>query len=172
MVNQCADIDKVLRDINKRMRRLEKSDSEKTEEIGRLNRLIGQKDVEIHRLQTKLDNANARIEELEGDGRDDDEEIGDDTPNGGSGKPELNSRNSSVSPSQESIAARELRRTSYLRKPSNKPSGGQLGHKGSTLQTTDTPDRIVKHEPQYCKCCDVHWKAYNTVRSARRRLST
>lgn len=153
MVNQCTDIDKVLRDISKRMRRLEKSDSEKTEEIGRLNRLIGQKDVEIHRLQTKLDNANARIEELEGDGRDDDEEIGDDTPNGGSGKPELNSRNSSVPPSQESIAAREFRRTSSLRKPSNKPSGGQPGHKGSTLQTTDTPDRIVKHEPQYCKCC-------------------
>ena len=58
MVNQCTDIDKVLRDIKKRMRKLEKSDSEKTEEIGRLNRLIGQKDVEIHRLQTKLDSAN------------------------------------------------------------------------------------------------------------------
>ena len=152
MVNQCTDIDKVLRDIKKRMRKLEKSDSEKTEEIGRLNRLIGQKDVEIHRLQTKLDSANARIKELEGDGRDE-EEIGDDTPKCGSGKPELNSRNSSVPPSQESIAARELRRTNSLRKPSNKPSGGQPGHKGSTLQTTDTPDRTIKHEPLYCKCC-------------------
>lgn len=153
MANQCTDIDKVLSDINKRMRKLEKSDSEKTEEIGRLNRLIGQKDVEIHRLQRKLDNANARIEELEGDGHNDDEEMNDDTSEGGSGKPELNSRNSSVPPSQESIAARELRRTSSLRKPSNKPSGGQPGHKGSTLQTSDTPDRIIKHEPQYCKCC-------------------
>ena len=40
-----------------------------------------------------------------------------------------------------------------MRKPSGKPSGGQPGHKGSTLQSVSTPDRIVKHEPAYCKCC-------------------
>ena len=129
MVNQCTDIDKVLRDINKRMRKLEKSDSEKTEEIGLLNRMINQKDVEIHQLKSKLDDANARIEELENGDHDDDNDI----KNGGSGKPELNIRNSSVPPSQESIADRELRSTSSLRKPSSRPSGGQSGHKGSTL---------------------------------------
>ena len=45
------------------------------------------------------------------------------------------------------------RRTKSLRKPSGKPSGGQPGHKGSTLQSVSTPDRIIKHEPAYCKCC-------------------
>lgn len=40
-----------------------------------------------------------------------------------------------------------------MRKPSGKPSGGQPGHKGSTLQSVSTPDRIVKHEPACCKCC-------------------
>ena len=59
----------------------------------------------------------------------------------------------SVLPSKESIAARELRRTKSLRKPSGRPSGGQSGHKGSTLQTVSTPDRIVRHEPECCKCC-------------------
>ena len=147
MARQCTDTDEVLRMINQRLRKLEKSDSEKTEEIGRLNRIIGQKDKEIHSLKIDLANANARIEELEVDN--DDEDDSSDT----SGKPEKNSRNSSVPPSQESIAARELRRTKSLRKPSGKPSGGQPGHKGSTLQSVSTPDRIIEHKPAYCKCC-------------------
>ena len=140
--------------INQRLRKLEKSDSEKNEEIGRLNRVIGRKDVEIHNLKkelastrTELADANARIKELESDS---DEE---DDSSGSSGKPEKNSSNSSIPPTQESIAARELRRTKSLRKPSGKPSGGQPGHKGSTLQSVSAPDRIVRHEPAYCKCC-------------------
>ena len=147
MGRQCTDMDDVLRLINQRLRKLEKSDSEKNEEIGRLNRIINQKDVEIHDLKMelattkeKLSEAEARIKELEADA-------------GTSGKPEKNSSNSSVPPSQESIAARELRRTSSLRKPSGRPSGGQPGHKGSTLQTVSTPDMTIRHEPQYCMCC-------------------
>ena len=154
MARQCTDIDEVLRSINQRLRKLEKSDSEKTEEIGRLNRVICKKDKEIHKLKleltsTKSDLADAktRIKELE------DENDEKDDSAGSSGKPEKNCSNSSVPPSQESIAARELRRTKSLRKPSGKPSGGQPGHKGSTLQSVSTPDRIIKHEPAYCKCC-------------------
>lgn len=154
MAKQCTDTDEVLRMINQRLRKLEKSDSEKTEEIGRLNRIIGQKDKEIHALKmdlastkSELADAQTRIKELEGDDGDED------NSSGTSGKPEKNSSNSSVPPSQESIAARELRRTKSLRKPSGKPSGGQPGHKGHTLQTVAEPDVIVKHEPVYCKCC-------------------
>ena len=154
MARQCTDIDEVLRSINQRLRKLEKSDSEKTEEIGRLNRIVCQKDMEMHKLKleltsTKSDLADAktRIKELE------DENDEKDDSAGSSEKPEKNCSNSSVPPSQESIAARELRRTKSLRKPSDKPSGGQPGHKGSTLQSVSTPDRIIKHEPAYCKCC-------------------
>ena len=154
MARQCTDIDEVLRSINQRLRKLEKSDSEKTEEIGRLNRVICQKNKEIHKLKleltsTKSDLADAktRIKELEDENDEKDDSVG------SSGKPEKNCSNSSVPPSQESIAARELRRTKSLRKPSDKPSGGQPGHKGSTLQSVSTPDRIIKHEPAYCKCC-------------------
>ena len=154
MARQCTDMDEALRLVNQRLRKLEKSDSEKTEEIGRLNRIINQKDVEIHSLKTELATtkkelsaAKARIKELEDDRGEDD------GSSRASGKPEKNSGNSSVPPSQESIAARELRRTKSLRKPSGKPSGGQPGHKGSTLQTVTTPDRVIKHEPHYCECC-------------------
>ena len=93
MESQCTDIDDVLRQINLRLRKLEKSDSEKNEEIGRLNRIIGQKDVEIHILKTELSSArkelaeaNDRIKELK---KDSDEDAG---PSGTSGKPEKNVR--------------------------------------------------------------------------------
>ncbi len=155
MTRDCTDIDVVLRQMNQRLRKLEKSDSEKNEEIGHLNRIINQKDVEIHSLKkelastkselastkSELADAKARIKELnKGDGNT-------------SKKPEKNSSNSSVPPSQESIASRELRRTKSLRKPSGRPSGGQPGHKGHTLHTIDKPDVTIKHEPAYCKCC-------------------
>ena len=97
MASDCTDIDVVLRQINQRLRKLEKSDSEKTEEIGRLNRGINQKDAEIHNLKTELAVAKERIKELE--------EAADDTSST-SGKPEKNSSNSSIPPSQESIASR------------------------------------------------------------------
>ena len=155
MARQCTDIDEILRSINQRLRKLEKSDSEKTEEIGRLNRVICQKDKEIHNLKVELASsksdladAKTRIKELEGE-----EPAEEDESSSSSEKPEKNSSNSSVPPSQESIAARELRRTKSLRKPSSKPSGGQPGHKGSTLQSVSTADRVIKHEPAYCKCC-------------------
>lgn len=154
MAKDCTDIDDVLRQINQRLHKLEKSDSEKNEEIGRLNRIINQKDVEIHSLKAELSSTKSeladtkeRIRELE------DEDDDDDNSHDTSGKPEKNSSNSSIPPSQESIAARELRRTNSLRKPSGKPSGGQPGHKGQTLKSIAEPDRIIKHEPSFCKCC-------------------
>ena len=73
------------------------SDSEKNEEIGRLNRVINQKDVEIHNLTSELAIAKECIKELEG---------ADDDTSSTPGKPEKNSSNSSIPPSQESIASR------------------------------------------------------------------
>ena len=83
MAKQCTDMDDALSLINQRLRKLEKSDSEKTEEIGRLNRIINRKDKEIHSLKAELattkkelSEAKARIKELEGGD-------GDDGPSGG-----------------------------------------------------------------------------------------
>lgn len=97
MARQCTDIDEVLRSINLRLRKLEKSDSEKTEDIGRLNRIVCQKDKEIHKLKleltsTKSDLADAktRIKELEDENDEKDDSVG------SSGKPEKNCSNSSA----------------------------------------------------------------------------
>lgn len=56
-------------------------------------------------------------------------------------KPKKDSHNSNTPPSKEDIAASEERkRTKSLREPSGKKSGGQPGHKGSTLQREERSD--------------------------------
>ncbi|MFK7810492.1 MAG: IS66 family transposase [Saprospiraceae bacterium] len=59
-----------------------------------------------------------------------------------------NSKNSSIPPSKD-----ENRKTKSLRKKSGKKSGGQAGHKGSTLKMCENPDEIIEHDPNYCQCC-------------------
>jgi transposase len=64
--------------------------------------------------------------------------------------PKKNSRNSSISPSQDPFRPK---RTSSLRTKSGNQQGGQSGHPGSTLEMSSTPDVIVNHEPEYCHRC-------------------
>lgn len=45
--------------------------------------------------------------------------------------------------------------TKSLRTKSNKPSGGQLGHKGKTLEMRKNPDKIEHHLPEYCNGCGM-----------------
>lgn len=68
------------------------------------------------------------------------------------------SHNSSIPPSKDSLKvqsekAKKLLMTQSLREKSNKPSGGQPGHEGTTLAFSDTPDFIEKHVPHYCTSC-------------------
>ena len=63
----------------------------------------------------------------------------------------LNSSNSGKPPSSDGL--KKPSRVSSLRKPSNKPSGGQKGHKGETLERVAKPDNIVDHYPSSCTSC-------------------
>ena len=47
----------------------------------------------------------------------------------------------------------ELLATRSLREKSSKPSGGQVGHKGTTLEMVNNPDSVVEHKSNYCKRC-------------------
>jgi transposase len=73
--------------------------------------------------------------------------------------PPKDSHNSSIPPSAESLKAQAIRRTRSLRKPSGRPTGGQPGHKGSTIQMSDTPDSVEKHVPGYCTRCGLSLEA-------------
>lgn len=67
-------------------------------------------------------------------------------------KPKKDSSNSSISPSSD---ISKPKKNQSLREKSNKPSGGQLGHKGSYLAQSDTPDEIIElvYGINECKEC-------------------
>lgn len=60
-----------------------------------------------------------------------------------------NSNNSSIPPSKDEN--RPVRRS--LREKSSRKPGGQDGHKGTTLQMIDNPDKIEVLVSDYCQCC-------------------
>lgn len=48
-----------------------------------------------------------------------------------------------------------------LREKSNRKSGGQTGHKGSSLKMSEKPDEIQKYIPKYCKQCGEKFNGYS-----------
>src|ERR1700675_4817410 len=65
----------------------------------------------------------------------------------------LNSSNSGKPPSSDGL--KKPPRVTSLREPSDKPSGGQKGHKGETLRQVAEPDIIVDHFPSACTTCSL-----------------
>lgn len=61
-----------------------------------------------------------------------------------------NSGNSSIPPSKDENRARG---DQSLREKSGKKSGGQPGHKGSTLSMVSEPDQVIDHLPGICGHC-------------------
>jgi transposase len=58
------------------------------------------------------------------------------------------SHNSSMAPSSDLFSTKK-----NLRIVSTKPNGGQLGHKGTTLEMTATPDKIIDLKSEFCTKC-------------------
>ena len=59
------------------------------------------------------------------------------------------SQNSSLPPSSD----RFVRQPKSLRKKSQKKSGGQPGHQGSSLQWSQTPDQVIDVQVEQCEAC-------------------
>lgn len=58
------------------------------------------------------------------------------------------SHNSSLPPSSDLFT-----KNKSLRPVSTRPNGGQLGHKGSTLEMSQTPDKIIDLKSDFCSVC-------------------
>ena len=76
----------------------------------------------------------------------------------------LNSHNSSKPPSSDGISKETVekkkekekkKRTKSSREKSDRKSGGQAGHKGTTLNQVENPDQIVDHTPDQCPGCSA-----------------
>ena len=66
----------------------------------------------------------------------------------------LNSKTSSQPPSSDGLKKPPAqKRTQSLRGKSDRKSGGQPGHKGTTLRQSSTPDHIIHHYPEVCDAC-------------------
>lgn len=68
----------------------------------------------------------------------------------------LNSSNSSKPPSSDGF--KRQHKTKSLRKKTNRKQGGQKGHKGSTLQMVDNPDKIKVLKLHKCPNCSLSLK--------------
>lgn len=76
----------------------------------------------------------------------------------------LNSSNSGKPPSSDGPGKPSAeQRTRSTRGRSGKRSGGQPGHRGATLQRTETPDRVQDHLPTRCDGCGAVLSAADTV---------
>lgn len=69
------------------------------------------------------------------------------------GRLSKDSHNSSKPPFRSGY--KKPRRTESLREPGQRPNGGQLGHLGSTLIASETPDQTEIHEVEECEHCRV-----------------
>lgn len=63
-----------------------------------------------------------------------------------------NSRNSNW-PSSRDKGRKKKRQQHNLRPKSNKQPGGQPGHEGHTLEFSESPNKVVIHQPEKCEHC-------------------
>ena len=119
-------VSSLIRQLTNTMSVMQRRIDELEAEVGRLNRVIGQKDMVIADLRGRL----SKYE-----------------------KPGKNSGNSSVPPSQEPIRDQVVRRTRSLRKPSGRKTGGQPGHKGHSMDMSREPDYVTDFRPCVCESC-------------------
>ncbi len=82
----------------------------------------------------------------------------------------LNSSNSGKPPSSDGLAKPPAhQRTRSQRRRTGRRSGGQKGHRGTTLHQTDNPDRIQEHFPQACCGCGKALRRADVDGEAKRR---
>jgi transposase len=62
------------------------------------------------------------------------------------------------------------RKNQSLREKSNKPVGGQIGHKGYTLEMSKTPDQIRELHPLFCNNCGLSLEGQPSELIARRQV--
>lgn len=77
------------------------------------------------------------------------------------------SLNSSIAPSKDE---NRPKKNQSLRKKTGKKLGGQLGHKGKTLEMNSVPDHIIELRPSYCYKCGATLDGIISVEEKKRQV--
>lgn len=111
------------------MREESKTPQEKDQEIEVLKKQLQQRDERIRQLEELVSQLSEQVKGLQE-------------------QQAKNSSNSSLPPSSDRFVRQKKARS--LREKSGKPSGGQVGHRGSTLSMSQTPDEVLSLPPVTC----------------------
>ena len=101
-------------------------------------RVLLDMDRRIHALECQVKELTSRLDASEGRVRQLEEQVAKD------------SHNSSKPPSSDGLSKPKPK---SLRKPSDRPTGGQPGHPGQTLHMVDKPDHTQEHSVSHCTGC-------------------
>jgi transposase len=109
--------------------------AQREERIQQLETALEQQHVQMQQMQTQIASLTQQVKALHE-------------------RQAKDSHNSSLPPSSD----RFTRQRKSLRKPSEKRSGGQTGHQGTSLQWSATPDEVVVQPVDECEVChhDLH----------------
>jgi transposase len=80
----------------------------------------------------------------------------------------LDSTNSSKPPSSDWLKKKNF--TQSLRLKGKKPSGGQKGYKGSTLEQVAHPDKVIVHSLTSCPECNTNLEAVTAESTSKRQV--
>ena len=114
MDEQVVDISKTLKYLANELNSMRQTVDSQHAEICRLNREIEAQSKEIRTLKKENSSLRKRLSKYE--------------------QPPKDRNNSSIPPSKENIKTEIIRRTNSLRKKSDKPVGGQIGHQRAHSQ--------------------------------------
>jgi hypothetical protein len=134
-ITSITDIADAIRALNDKTSALESELSACKSEVSRLNRVNSRLAADNTKLESLVKQLEAEIEKL------------------GGKRVEKDSTNSSIPPSQQSIAAQAALRTQSLREPTGRKSGGQEGHVGHELAKTGSPFSTEHHRAVACPHC-------------------
>lgn len=76
------------------------------------------------------------------------------------------SKNSSKPPSSDKRSKKRYPK----RERSKRKAGGQKGHKGHTLEMSDKPDKVVRHEVKECKGCGANLEKTSLIGKEKRQV--
>ena len=134
-ITSITDITDAIKALSEKTSALESELSACQSEVSRLNRVNSRLLADNTKLEKLVKQLESEIEKL------------------GGKRVEKDSTNSSVPPSQQSIAAQTALRTRSLREPSGRSSGGQQGHEGHELAKADSPAFTEHHWAKACPHC-------------------